>query len=242
MNHASSSLSTDIDYATAEKPIVLTGQADGGEAFYRYYRDHRGFDAAVKGHWQERYAGMIDQVFGLPGRRVLDLGCAMGGLTLALAQRGADIWGVEINRYMVSETPFTAIRGRILLGEVPDILRIFAANLFDFVHASQILEHIVPDRQGAVMAQLHRVLRPGGLLFAAMPMDVGTDHVTTDASTGLSTGIDDVTHVCIKSRDWWQSLQGSLFRDADPLYESLLSSQPMFQEYRWEHVIWQAVA
>lgn len=45
----------------------------------------------------------------------------------------------------------------------------FAPATFDAVYASHVLEHLTPDDGGALVAEMRRVLRPGGVLRLAVP-------------------------------------------------------------------------
>ena len=89
-------------------------------------------------------------------RRVVDLGCGPGTLTVPLARRFADVIGVDPSRTMLAElrrgvaTPAVAARGE----ELP-----FADTSLDLVVASQSFHWMDCV---AVTAELRRVLRPGG--------------------------------------------------------------------------------
>ena len=47
-----------------------------------------------------------------PGRRILDIGCGTGGVTVACARRGADVVGIDINAGMLE-----VARSKILSGD-----------------------------------------------------------------------------------------------------------------------------
>jgi SAM-dependent methyltransferase len=95
------------------------------------------------------------------GRRVLELGCAAGHLTRLLVAAGADVVAVDRSERMVAHA-------RRLVGgdarfEVADLaggLPMVADASVDLVSVSLVL-HYLPDWRG-VMAEVHRVLRPGG--------------------------------------------------------------------------------
>jgi SAM-dependent methyltransferase len=112
-----------------------------------------------------------------PGERVLDLGCGSGRHAFEAYRRGAQVVAFDMDGDALAEVArmFDAMR---LAGEAPqgaaaravrgDALRLpFPADAFDKVIAAEVLEHI-PDDMSA-MAELLRVLRPGGRLAVTVP-------------------------------------------------------------------------
>lgn len=108
----------------------------------------------------------------LTGQHWLDAGCGTGTLSRLLAARGCDVIGVDASSEMIA-----AARGRTTdgpLGErlgfqqIPTIAALpFADRSFDGVLCASVLEY-VPD-VAHCLAEIHRVLRPGGLLLASIP-------------------------------------------------------------------------
>ncbi len=106
--------------------------------------------------------GVVEWLNAQPGERILDLGCGDGQLTHRLAESGACVVGVDASPQMV-----TASRA---LGVVAEEARAEALphfdGVFDAVFSNAML-HWVRD-QDAMLAQVHRVLRPGGRFVAEM--------------------------------------------------------------------------
>jgi SAM-dependent methyltransferase len=113
-----------------------------------------------------------------PGERLLDLGCGFGRHAFEAARRGADVVALDAGRDEVEgvAATFAAMveAGELRLGEVHtaavqgDALHLpFADGAFDRVICSEALEHIPDDR--AAMAELARVLRPGGSMAVTVP-------------------------------------------------------------------------
>lgn len=94
-----------------------------------------------------------------PGARILDVGCGTGGMVEALAARGFDAIGVD---------PWAARSGldpsRFSVGQAEAIpcgeASVAAACAFD------VLEHA---DDSLALAELRRVIEPGGLLFVSVP-------------------------------------------------------------------------
>ncbi|MGQ9888993.1 MAG: class I SAM-dependent methyltransferase [Aggregatilineales bacterium] len=106
-----------------------------------------------------------------PGMDALELGCGSGWLTLALAQRGARATGLDISEQAlaVGRRYYETIRA-----QVPGSVEYRAADLntldlppnaYDVIAVKGTLHHLL--RADHVIAQAHRALRPGGLLWVS---------------------------------------------------------------------------
>lgn len=106
--------------------------------------------------------GVLEWLDPQPGERILDLGCGDGQLTLRLAARGAAVRGVDASPQMAE-----AARARGIAADVASAEALpYADGGFDAVFSNAAL-HWVRD-QNAMMAQVRRVLRPGGRFVAEM--------------------------------------------------------------------------
>jgi ubiquinone/menaquinone biosynthesis C-methylase UbiE len=104
----------------------------------------------------------------LQRRRVLEVGCGTGNISLELACRGAQVVGLDASGPMLAAGQdkgrrqgfsLTLIQG--LAGDLP-----FPEAVFDGVISILALDFI-PDRPGA-LREMVRVLRPGGFLVLAL--------------------------------------------------------------------------
>jgi 2-polyprenyl-6-hydroxyphenyl methylase/3-demethylubiquinone-9 3-methyltransferase len=99
------------------------------------------------------------------GKDVLDLGCAGGFMAEAMAQRGAQVTGIDPAAAAIDAARAHARAGGLRIGYdvgVGESLP-YADTSFDAVVCVDVLEHVADLDQ--VLAQVARVLRPGGLFL-----------------------------------------------------------------------------
>lgn len=112
-----------------------------------------------------------------PGSRVIDVGCGAGRHSFEAYRRGADVIAFDQNAEELADVD-TMLQAMGQAGEAPksakaqvvvgDALALpYPDGSFDSVIASEILEHIPED--STAIAELARVLRPGGTLAVTVP-------------------------------------------------------------------------
>jgi SAM-dependent methyltransferase len=111
------------------------------------------------------------------GIQVLDVGSGNGRHAFEALRRGAEVTATDVDAAALAEVERFAA-AMVDAGEVPAGGRLrsvvadarhlpFADGEFDVVIAAEVLEHIHDDR--AAIAELGRVLRPGGVLAVTVP-------------------------------------------------------------------------
>ncbi len=106
--------------------------------------------------------------YGAPGTlssplTILDIGCGTGAMSARLAR-----WGRVVSAdFSPLALQFSRRRGlNHLVGA--DALRLpFASDRFDALVSMDVLEHLSDDRKA--LCEFHRVLKPGGRVFATVP-------------------------------------------------------------------------
>jgi SAM-dependent methyltransferase len=109
---------------------------------------------------------MLDLAGDVAGRRILDAGCGSGPLSAALRDRGAAVTGIDAGAGMLALArrrlgDDAALHVVDLRDPLP-----FADGAFDDVVASLVLHYL--EDWGPTLAELRRVLRPGGRLIASV--------------------------------------------------------------------------
>lgn len=102
----------------------------------------------------------------LQGRRILEIGCGLGGATLHLAKRlNANVIGLEINQAIVDEANRRRpahLRDKVEIVYYNDVNRLpFDDASFDFVFTKEVLLHLDTKEKASIMREVARVLRPG---------------------------------------------------------------------------------
>ncbi len=112
-----------------------------------------------------------------PGARVLDVGCGGGRHAFACARAGAEVVALDTSPGELGEVR-TMLAAMAAAGEIDGAVRWgalgadactlpFTSGSFTHVVASEVLEHVPED--GRALAELARVLRPGGVLALSVP-------------------------------------------------------------------------
>jgi 2-polyprenyl-3-methyl-5-hydroxy-6-metoxy-1,4-benzoquinol methylase len=128
--------------------------------------------------WHDLVKAHLEPARDLDGRRLLEIGCGRGGFSIWLATRGERPAAVHAADFSPVAVAKGAERERALgvpalRWEVGDIQALAHRDAtFDTVISCETVEH-VPDPRRAI-AELGRVLRPGGRLFLTAPNYLGT--------------------------------------------------------------------
>ena len=155
----------------AENRWLAETGGTGGSAYAQRFRDLEDGGADLHGE-----ARLIDRLtrettVGLAGR-VLEAGCGTGRVALELARRGHQVTGVDIDPSMLAEARLARQDNlRFVEGDLMD-LGDLVADGFDVVAApGNVIVYLTPGTEADVVAQMVRVLRPGGLLVAGFALD-----------------------------------------------------------------------
>lgn len=122
----------------------------------------RGDDAVVLARTEERYFDLL-----LDASPVLDVGCGRGEVLAALAARGVEGIGVDLDAGMVAEAKAAGVDAR--QGDALAFLAEAEPASFGAVIAIQVAEHLSLGALLALVELAHAKLRPGGHLVLETP-------------------------------------------------------------------------
>jgi 2-polyprenyl-6-hydroxyphenyl methylase/3-demethylubiquinone-9 3-methyltransferase len=103
-----------------------------------------------------RLLGVLDALGDVRGLRVLDIGCGKGRFARHLESAGAEVVALDPSSAMIGHASGLR-RLRASASRLP-----FASGSFDRIIAIEVLEHLSPPGCDAAIAEVRRVLRPGG--------------------------------------------------------------------------------
>ena len=130
------------------------------EIYARYWRE-----AGPKAVGASEYADYVCRQLAALGHKgkLLDFGCGWGTQLMAAARNGWQPVGLEVDARKVE---FCREHGlEAVVGDLRD--RPFAETSFDAAIAEQVFEHLYSPVE--YMNELNRVLKPGGVLYVAVP-------------------------------------------------------------------------
>jgi len=179
-------------------------------------------DRLENNHWwyQSRKRILLDLVQKIPKERsVLDLGSATGGNTEMMLNLGLKVTSVEYSQIGVDIQRSKGIK--VDQGDARNL--VYKDSSFFAVVCLDVLEHIVDDKQ--VLAEIFRVLQPGGFAVISVPQDpnLWSDHDRA------------VRHVRRYERaDLVNKIQSTGFQEIE-IFNSVVLLKPLIGFYRRRH-------
>ena len=129
---------------------------------------------------------MIDELGSLPGRQVLDIGCATGQLAFQLAAQGADVTGIDLNEELLAQAKENIPQPNLKFqtGNMLDLENDFQVGLFDSVLCfGNTLVHVqeLKDMRKMIFS-VYNVLKEGGHFLLQI---LNYDHILAENITEL---------------------------------------------------------
>lgn len=203
-------------------------------------RLHPGASTAVPSNVAYRL-GKLEQR-GIVAGKWLDCGCADGGYAIGLAERGAaQVTGVDVLPERIAEARTRASGTPGLDFRVAESEHLpFADATFDGVLLNEVLEHVADEQE--TLAEIHRVLRPGGLLALFSPNRWFPFEGHGLAVRGRSLGFpvpwipwlpELLTRRYLLARNYWPGQLRRLVEEAGFAIEDQRSIFPVLEVYPW---------
>jgi len=126
----------------------------------------KGCDYKSFGDWQKGYCGLLDRVFHVSGKNVLDVGSAYGALGNGFKQIGAkQVTCVDIAKHVIGAKAFD---GLVYVLAPAQMMKAVESATQDFIHASYLMNSIEECDLDATFAEFKRVLKDSGKVFIIM--------------------------------------------------------------------------
>ncbi|MHA1712601.1 MAG: class I SAM-dependent methyltransferase [Candidatus Ranarchaeia archaeon] len=214
-------------------------RAAGFNDYFDYTRSKRNYSPYRWDKWRLRYSDLIDDVFGLAGKKVLDIGCAGGSNVKAFWIKGADVYGCDINTKCIRRTPFKSIKSRLQAIDTNRLSEFYAANQFDLIHSQQVFEHF-PDKAYSeqVVNEIAKILKPGGVVYVGL---VTGEHLMPKELLGIyKRGEDvDITHANIWPMEYWHKLfEKAGLVNVDTEFQPKFEGNKMYHKYKWHQMFY----
>ncbi len=167
--------------ARAQSELQSTSSASALEEAERQVR--REYDAVLGADRNDRQSHHLQDRIPRDRRRILDVGCGTGRWSARIAELlpQAEVVGVDVGTDFISRAQVENASRRVSFA-VEDFRALsFEDESFDCIYADNSLEHAFDV--DATLAELWRVLEPGGTLVAAIPSDARNRNAVCDNHT-----------------------------------------------------------
>lgn len=187
------------------------------EKDYYHFAIERGIDYLSCGFWQEEYCRLLSDLFkkhteqnGIPlwkNNTFLDVGCACGLIPYVMKKNHGDIFvnciGIDSSEYMIGlgREKFNMSDKELFVENIIEGIVKIPSKSVDFLHCSQVLEHIPKDKCSFVISEFKRVLRNDGVMFLSYVAGKNGKQVAL-----IKEQDNDPTHINITVTTFWNNL------------------------------------
>ncbi|NVO04364.1 MAG: class I SAM-dependent methyltransferase [Bacteroidetes bacterium] len=118
-------------------------------------------------YWQQIFPVIEKMVGNIGGEKILDYGCGDGIVANYFAQKGAYVFGVDINKDLIeyAQAHFNLANFEIIEDSDDNLKNI--NNHFDKILSSVVFQYI--ENIDSPLGQMHKLLKNNGQLIVAMP-------------------------------------------------------------------------
>lgn len=152
--------------------------------------------------------------------RILEVGCAEGGMLSILNQKGFSTSGIEIEQSRIEIAKTKDQNSNYYLGDIsdPSIVETIKEQ-FDFIIMRDVIEHI-PNKRRA-FENINKLMKENGHLFVAFPLKyspfAGHQQV-------CRTGLKKVIYITMFP-DWFIKFLGKIFKEHESMVEHIIDNK-----------------
>lgn len=194
------------------------GDRDFDKEYYspRYKRyDRKDFLRTYRS--QMAWMRFIERYFPLGsihGKKVLEIGCGLGGFAKILSERGFDVSASDTSAFIIENAKRLNPDIKFSVVDIESNVNGYKDGEYDIIFALEVMEHLVDPKK--VLKNLKRKLKTGGALIFTTPYL--TKRTTSDP-----------THISVKEPEAWIRIGENLrFKDLKYKYATFL---PFFYRY-----------
>jgi ubiquinone/menaquinone biosynthesis C-methylase UbiE len=135
-------------------------------------RYDRGIRILSRGRITEVYLKIAEMV-AAPGKRIIDIGCGTGNVSLACAARGSSVMGIDSNAEMLEVAKSKAKKAKLedevkwLELGVAEIAGKISERSLDAVVSCLAFSELTPDEQTYTLSTAYSLLKPSGKIVIA---------------------------------------------------------------------------
>jgi SAM-dependent methyltransferase len=146
---------------SGDKDIINCNQ----DAIWKYYQNQRSEDFQGARPRMAYIRNVIEGKHQYPELRILNIGAGNGDFEKMAALKGWQIYSTDPDMETVNRLNKIGIKA--MQGRIEKL--VFENDRFDFVVASEVLEHLSTEQFKKGLAEVNRVLRPGGWFVGTVP-------------------------------------------------------------------------
>lgn len=174
-----------------------------GVKYYERCKD-KGIDYAFYGNWQKQYAKMVVFVSGIykieiAEKTLLDVGTACGANLRAFKETEifSKVIGIDVSKYLVElgNKVNEFKEGELVVDNCTTMEKIQDETI-DFIHCSQLFEHLRYNEVKNTIDQMYRVMKNGAIGFVTL-------NAIKAGQTEEDVTSQDETHVCVMPEEQW---------------------------------------
>lgn len=155
-----------------DKDAVIKRIKDNATVFSKEYFESRkkaGCDYESYGDWQKNYGKLLNAMFGLKDKAVIDIGGAYGALAQACLESGAKkVTCTDISKHVIETKKFPKVE---YVHAPVQHMKAIADASYDLVHVSHVLEHVNEADIERSIKEIGRIMKTGAICFILGSLD-----------------------------------------------------------------------